>query len=987
VPDLPAALRLSSPFPFVGRSAELEQLHRLLPAAAGGGEGRRAALLGGEAGAGKSRLVREFARDVARGGALVLYGACDAVVQTPYGPFARAFEHLARVIDPVEMRAALRGAGGELAPLMPDLPVRVGALAAPSTGDPDTERHRLHTAATNLLDAVGRQGPVLLVIEDAQWADRPTLLLLRHLMRAAGGPLLLLATFREEEVDMPEALAQTLADLRRSDDAVRLRVGGLSADEVIEFVERAGEARSGADLPEVARAISDLTGGNPFLVCEFWRALLETKAVEVVGGLIRLTRPLATLGTPESVREVVSERLSRLEPPTRVLLNLAATAGPEFELEVIRRGTGLAQPELLRALDEAVRSGFIEELSERRLAYRFTHELVRRAVYDRLTGIRRAELHLRVGECLEASGGRSVRTLADLAHHFAAAAPLGEAKRATEYNVRAARAAIGALAFDQAADLLGTALELGIDEPAERAEALIELGAARHRAGRALDALDALRSAADLARELGSAELLARAAIGYEAASWPMMRAQGAAELLEEAAAGLGERRSDLRVGLLNGMARALDLRGEQSRAATVRREAIDLARSSGDRTGLATALMRSYWSRGATPIEEIHGMLAEAMHLGEELGNTEIRVEAMAWRVPSFVAVGDTASARRELPALRQTAEATAQPLFMHMAEQFGSAIALADGRLAEADAMAWRSYEAGQLLTGRDASGTYGIQMFGLRREQGRLSELASVMRIITASDREHGPWRPGLVSLLAELGMQAEAARELAQITSEGLDPFRASLWLASLTYITDACTALGDAAAAGLVYPELEPLAGTNVMIGQLVACYGSVDRYLGMLAATLGEWQRAEQHFEHALAMNRQMDAATWLAHTQYEYARMLLARGDREPRRAAALLGEAERLARQIGLKALHGRVTSLGAPVAAPSLPDELSPREAQILRLVARGLTNREIGASLFISEHTAASHISSILTKTGCANRTEAASYAHRHALVDA
>ena len=168
------------------------------------------------------------------------------MVQTPYGPFARAFEHLARVIDPVEMRAALRGAGGELTRLMPDLPVRVGELAAPSTADPDTERHRLHTAATDLLDAVGRQRPVLLVIEDAQWADRPTLLLLRHLMRAAGGPLLLLATFREEEVDMPEALAQTLADLRRSDDVVRLRVAGLSADEVIEFVERAGEARSGA---------------------------------------------------------------------------------------------------------------------------------------------------------------------------------------------------------------------------------------------------------------------------------------------------------------------------------------------------------------------------------------------------------------------------------------------------------------------------------------------------------------------------------------------------------------------------------------------------------------------------------------------------------------------------------------------------------------------------------------------------------------------
>jgi DNA-binding CsgD family transcriptional regulator/tetratricopeptide (TPR) repeat protein len=985
VHDLPASLRLSSPFPFVGRSAELERLRTLMAAAEA--EGRRVALLGGEPGAGKSRLVREFARAAARDGALVLYGACDAVVQTPYGPFAQALEHLARVIDPVEMHAALGSAGAELTRLLPDLPVRLSEPAAPWTADPDTERHRLHTAATDLLDRIGRRRPILLVIEDAQWADPPTLLLLRHLTRAAGGPLLVLATFREEAVDMPESLAQTLADLRRSDDVVRVRVAGLSADEVIEFVERAGEARAGADLPELARAISDLTGGNPFLVCELWRELLETNAIEVVGGVLRLARPLATLGTPESVREVVSERLSRLAPPTRGLLNLAATAGSEFELEIIRRGTGLPEAELLPALDEAVRSGIIEELSERRLVYRFTHELVRRAVYDRLTGVRRAELHLRVGESLEASGGRSVRTLADLAHHFAVAAPLGEVTRAIEYNVLAARAAIEALAFDQAADLLRTALELGIDDPAQRAEVLIELGGARHRAGRALDALDDLRSAADLARELGDAELLARAAIGFEAASWPMMRAQGAAELLEEAAAALGERRSDLRVGLLSGMARALDLQGEQRRGATVRTEAIDLARRAHDRAGLATVLTRSYWSRGATPIREIQGMLAEAMQLGEELGNTEIRLEAMAWRIPSFVAVGDIVSARRELPAARETAEATAQPLFMHMAEQFGSAIALADGRLEDAEAMAWRSYEAGQLLTGRDASGTYGIQMFGLRREQGRLAELAPVMRIITAGDREHGPWRPGLVSLLVELGMVEEASRELEQIKSEGLDPFRGSLWLASLTYITDACTAFGDEAAAALVYSELEPLAGTNVMIGQLVACYGSVDRYLGMLAATLREWERAEQHFEQALALNRQMDASTWLAHTQYEYARLLLGRGDREPRRVAALLGEAERLAERIGLEALHGRIKGLAVPIAAARLPDDLSAREAQILRLVARGLTNREIGASLFISEHTAASHISHILTKTGCANRTEAASYAHRHALVDA
>jgi len=166
------------------------------------------------------------------------------------------------------------------------------------------------------------------------------------------------------------------------------------------------------------------------------------------------------LGTPESVREVVSQRLSRLAPRTSDLLELAATAGSEFELDVVRRAAGLGEPELVAALDEAVRSGMIEELPARGLAWRFTHELVRRALYDRLSAMRRAELHLRVGEALERAEGRTGRTLADLAYHFTAAAPLGGRERAVEFNVLAARAATAALAFAEAAARLGTALEL-----------------------------------------------------------------------------------------------------------------------------------------------------------------------------------------------------------------------------------------------------------------------------------------------------------------------------------------------------------------------------------------------------------------------------------------------------------------------------------------------------------------------------------------------
>jgi DNA-binding CsgD family transcriptional regulator/tetratricopeptide (TPR) repeat protein len=981
---LPGSLRLSSAFPFVGRGAELDTLRTLIPRAEG--EGRRIVLLGGEAGSGKSRLVREFAAEAAGDGILVLYGACDAVVPTPYGPFVEALDHLARVVEPAELRAALGAGGGELRRLLPDLPARIGELPPPVEADPDTERHRLHTAVTDLLAGVTRRGPALIVLEDGHWADAPTLLLLRHLARAGGSArLLVVATFRDAEADVPGMLSETLADLRRSDDVVRLRLAGLSGEEVTEFVRRAAGVELGPELLELASGIRDLTNGNAFLVCEFWRALIETGAVESSAGTIRLVRPAADLGTPESVREVVSQRLSRLAPSTSDLLELAATAGSEFELDVVRRAAGLGEPELVAALEEAVRSGMIEELPARGLAWRFTHELVRRALYDRLSAIRRAELHLRVGEALEGAEGRTGRTLADLAYHFTAAAPLGGGERAVEFNVLAARAASAALAFDEAAARLRSALELGIENERERAEAFLELGNACHRSGKALDALEAFRAAAGIARELGAAGLLARAAVGFEDACWrPGIADVGALELLEEATAVLDDESSELRIALLCGLARALDFQGAHERAAVVRDTTIAMARSLEDRAGLATALLRSYWSR-TTSLTEVLDMLTEARDLGEQLRNTEIRVEALSWRVPAFVALCDLESARREIATLRHAAEQTAQPFMLHVVEHYASAIALCDGRLGEAEALAQRSHEWSRLLTGRDASGVHGIQMFSVRREQGRLAELAPVVRILATDARRDGPWRPGLVALFAELGMEAEARRELSRLVADGLEPLRDSLWLASLAYLADACAALGDEALAALVYPELQPLAGANVMIGHLVSCYGAADRYLGMLAAVLGERELAEEHFQRALELNRRMGATTWLAHTAYEYARLLLSHGQREHERAQAMLGDAAALAERIGMPALLARIRALGSPTPATRLPDGLSPREAQILELVARGLGNRQIGETLVISEHTAANHIRSILRKTRCANRTEAASYAHRHGLA--
>jgi DNA-binding CsgD family transcriptional regulator len=264
-----------------------------------------------------------------------------------------------------------------------------------------------------------------------------------------------------------------------------------------------------------------------------------------------------------------------------------------------------------------------------------------------------------------------------------------------------------------------------------------------------------------------------------------------------------------------------------------------------------------------------------------------------------------------------------------------------------------------------------------------------LAPAVRILAGGAARDGPWRPGLAAVLVELGMRDEAQRELTAIAANGLHSLRTSLWTAALAYLADAASALGDAATAALVYDQLKPLAGQNMMIGHLVACYGAADRYLGMLASTIGDVPLADAHFERALDLNRRMGMSTWLAHTAYEYARHGRAHTGSDPGRHGerdhqALTAEAAALAARIGMPSLSARVAALGLDAPA-TLPSGLSPREVQILRLAAQGLSNKEIGGTLAISEHTAANHIRSILRKTGCANRTEATTFAHRNGLV--
>lgn len=317
----------------------------------------------------------------------------------------------------------------------------------------------------------------------------------------------------------------------------------------------------------------------------------------------------------------------------------------------------------------------------------------------------------------------------------------------------------------------------------------------------------------------------------------------------------------------------------------------------------------------------------------------------------------------------------------------------ALLNGRFAAAEKLAHQALAVGHQLPGPGVDGTFGIQMFTLRQQQGRLRELAPLVKHFVRQHGSTSAWRPGLALIYREIGQKREARLEFERLAAHDFtDLPQDTLWVVCIVYLTEVCAFLGDGRHAATLYELLLPYAGHNVVAGAAYMCYGDASRYLGMLAHAMEHWQEAEQHFEQALTMNAKMGARPWLAHTQYDYAMMLATRdypGNAD--KASLLLHEALLTARELGMQALEERITAHISSETVPPPPplmdlDDLSPRELDVLRLLATGKSNREIAEALFISLSTVATHVHNILTKTGCANRTEAAAFALRHGLSE-
>jgi DNA-binding CsgD family transcriptional regulator len=417
------------------------------------------------------------------------------------------------------------------------------------------------------------------------------------------------------------------------------------------------------------------------------------------------------------------------------------------------------------------------------------------------------------------------------------------------------------------------------------------------------------------------------------------------------------------------------------------------MARRVGEPKALAWSLRAQLgipWQPGE--VEQRLTLATEMLQLAQESNDGESISNAIYWRMHSLLEIGDAQAWDTAIDTFARSAEELQQPHFMRHAKGFQAMRALMRGHFADSEALAQQALAISQRMQTADGSGAFGLQMFSIRREQGRLQELEPVVKYFVQQHGVASTWRPGLALIYSELGRQREARREFEHLAQHDFADFpRDGLWLACMTYLAEICTCLGDAARAAILYPLLLPYAGRAIVVGGQVACYGAASRYLGMLATTMSHWQDAEQCFEDALTMNANMGARTWWAHTQHDYAAMLVARnqpGDAE--QAAALLQDALSTARELGMRALEARIAAHTNPVTMPPLPaplmglDDLSPREIEVLRLLASGKSKQEIAETLFISRNTVSTHVRNILTKTGSANRTEVAAYAMRQGL---
>ncbi len=920
---LPERLRGLPATAYVGRMAERERLTELWGQAREGS--LRLALIGGEAGVGKTRLSIHIALDAHGEGATVLYGRCDEDLGVPYQPWTQALGHLVKEIPQPVLDAHVERFGGDLARLAPALRDRVSELPAPRQSDPETERYLMYAAVAGLLEGAGEREPVVLILDDLHWADAPTLSLLRHVVTSGSSiPVMVVGTYRDSDLSREHPLTALLAALHREQGVERIKLTGLDTGDVLALMEAAAGHELDQDGRALAVEIARETAGNPFFTGEVLRHLTESGAiVQEDDGRWRLVGELAELGLPQSVREVIGQRVERLGSDARTALSAAAVIGREFDLDLLLAVVEFPEDRLLDLLDEAVAASLLQESSERAERFVFAHGLVEHTLYEDLGRARRARMHKRVAVALEElCGGEPGERLGELAGHWAAAVVSADSAKAIYYARLAAERALDQLAPDEAERWYRQTLELHDQAPGgdrcERCDLLIGLGEAQRQAGNP-EFRQTLLDAAALARELDDVDRLARAVLANTRGLTSRLGAvdNERVDMQETAALALpdGDPR---RAQVLALLSCELHYAGEPDRCRALAAEAIELARAAGDAAALAHTLAYVSWAIAAPDtLAQRRLLLGELFDLTQRLNDPRLSHFAAAWRFGTGLESGDRPQIESSLLTLRALAASMPQ-----LTTSWGVLVdeatwSLVQGDIEASEQLAIQAATAGAAAGEPDAAMAFGVQLFTLRYFQARFGEL--VDQVMQSASEEEGlpAYRAGVALALIENGREAQA-RELAlteDLQSIPLD----QAWSTAMIVWAMVCSRLAIVDRAGELYELLAPFS--DQLAATPPSVYGLIAWALGILAAALERYEQAEEHFAAAAEIEQRLGAPLLLARTRASWAGALIARGRPEDRdRAQHMLDQAEDTAERLGAGGITREVADCRAALSTLS-------------------------------------------------------------------
>ena len=754
--------------------------------------------------------------------------------------------------------------------------------------------------------AGARSQPAVLAFEDVHWADPTTLDVLRGIAeRGALAPLFVVITARPE-FRPPWGMRShhstiSLAPLDRSQ--VRHMVGELAARDA---------------LPkEVVDGLTERTGGVPLFVEEVTRLLLE-RGQE--GGMEAI---------PPTLQQSLMARLDRLGS-AREVAQIGAVLGRGFSYPLIRAVADMEDTALQTALERLAEADIllVQGLPPES-EYRFKHVLIQDAAYENLLRSRRQFLHRRVGQTIESRfveiAERQPELLAQ--HYTAAATP----EQAIPYWTKAGERAFARSAYREPLAYFERALTLARSLPESPArtrqilDLLLLLGEAHSRNRNVSEALKTFKEAFELARAVDSPADLARAAVGATVSETTTGgRALESHALMEAALAALGEAETVERSRLLSQFSYHLRMSGDFERANALSHQAIDLARRLGDPSALYHALhcrLLAFTIGQPCPAEMFpmrRRLLAEFREVIDQLGDARLNAQVGLNNLDvgyicavASLEIGDLADFGAYFKRAQELFDKTQFPSGTYIMTSASAMMAILRGDFAAAERLAERALEVSQdEIQPEVATGVYGVQMFTTRREQGRLAEVAPLVRRFVAENAEAAAWRPGLALIASDLGFEEEAQRIFDELAATQFDfPIDARRNI-TLSYLAEICTRLGDADRAEKLYQLLLPYRDLALLVPIATICCGATARYLGMLAGAMGDWAAAEQHFEASLDLDQRLQAWPWLTHSKHEFAVMLRARARPDDYdRATQLLAEAAASAERFGMAALQNRI------------------------------------------------------------------------------